>query len=482
MNTLHKTKSNNPESGVALIIALLVLLIITAVGFGMISMSTTETNISSNYRDQQTAFFAARAGLEEVRDRLRSGAPNSLNGIVPTNLPGQNNGVLYTTNPANGEVVAPWNTAANNYPDTEICREAACTNGVPAGNPWYTNPAAAVASATYAANPTLNWKWARLTVKTNKTAATAGAYSVDGTTSAGPQRVCWNGSNQVLAGVAATDCGANGAVYSLTVLAVTPSGSRRMLQYELTLNVNIPVVAALYTRLASDTGQALNVTGFTDPVCSASPTYGAASGSSTVTTPGSGNVTGSPSGTINNYGWTLGDMSRLINPLLPTATDITTVSGITNAGGTPPSYTLPQGSLGTPPTVTRDSSQAITSITAPGTPITYKTPPVDTLTLGGSGPITGQGVLIVQGNLTIDVGRGFDYYGLIVATGNITFMSSTNSSVTPHIHGAILGGGSFSAPISNFGGSISVHQNSCMVQQALSGVFYRTVANREMMN
>ena len=131
--------------------------------------------------------------------------------------------------------------------------------------------------------------------------------------------------------------------------------------------------------------------------------------------------------------------------------------------------------------MTRNGSQAITAITAPGTPITYATPAVGTLTLGGGpGGINGQGVLVVQGNLVIDVATGFNYYGLIVVTGNITMISSSNSSVMPNFNGAVIGGGTFSAPISNFGGSISLHQNACAVQSAMTGLFYRTVANREM--
>jgi Tfp pilus assembly protein PilX len=478
-------KAKTSERGIALIVALMLLLLISAALMGMIMMSNTETNVSANFRDEQTAFFAAKAGIEEVRDRLRSGATNTLTTntfftLSPTPLPGANNGVLYITNPGPGETVNPWNTAPDtqgsvHYPDTEICQEVTCTSGVPGASPWYTSTAA---STSYAASPQLNWKWVRVMSKTNLSGAgTARVNSVDGATNA--NRVCWNGANEVV--TSAGDCGGNAPVYVLTALAVTSSGSRRMIQFEETLNVNIPIVAALYTRLSSDTGQALNVTGVTDPVCSAASVYGAASGTSTVTTPGSGNVTGSPTGTINNYGWTLGDMSRLIGPLISNSTSITTVPGITHDSSNPPNYSLTNGSLGTMPTVTRNGSQAITAITAPGTPITYATPIVGNLTLGGgSGGINGQGVLIVQGNLTIDVATGFNYYGLIVVTGNVTMISSSNASVMPNINGALIGGGTFSAPIANFGGSISLHQNACAVQSSLSGQFYKTVANREM--
>src|ERR1700730_12643695 len=71
-------KSKSSERGVALVIALLTLLLVSAILMGMIVASNSETNISTNFRDEQTAFFAARAGIEEVRDRLRPSATPTL--------------------------------------------------------------------------------------------------------------------------------------------------------------------------------------------------------------------------------------------------------------------------------------------------------------------------------------------------------------------------------------------------------------------
>jgi Tfp pilus assembly protein PilV len=476
------TKTSNSQSGVALLVALMALLIISAAAAAMIMMSNSETYTSSNFKDEQVAFFASKAGLEEIRDRMMTTASNSLSTVLPTNLPGTTNGVLYVTNDPTAQ---PWNTTGSKYPDDEICKEVACSSNVPAGAPWYTTNAA---SATYAATPKLPWKWVRITLKTNKSSGgTVHTNSVDGATNG--NLVCWNGTNETV--TATADCGAQTPVYVATALATTASGSRRMTQFEERLNLKVPVVAALYSKLGTNVGDALNVTGATDPVCNMPSTYGAASGTSTVTTPGGGNVTGSPQGTINNYGWSQGNMSGLVNPLLLNSTSITTVPGVTGPTGNPPTYTLPHGSLGTPPTVTYNGGQAITAITSPGVSAIYNTPvlagtgspaPVGTFTIGGgAGGVSGSGVLIVQGNLTIDVGTGFNYFGLILATGNITMISSTNASVTPNIHGAIIAGGSFSAPISNFGGSISIHQNACMVQSALGPQFYRTVAVRELM-
>src|ERR1700736_5722314 len=109
MSARRKKNANSSERGIALVIVLLVLLLITMVVAGMMIMSTTDTAIGANFRDEQRAFFAARAGLEEVRDRLRSTATNSLNGSLPTALPGAPNSVLYITNPLPGETVAPAN-------------------------------------------------------------------------------------------------------------------------------------------------------------------------------------------------------------------------------------------------------------------------------------------------------------------------------------------------------------------------------------
>jgi len=258
MIALHRKKRSSSERGFALIIAMLVLLLITAIGMGMLLAATTETSISSNFRDEQVSFFAAKAGLEEVRDRLRPSAPNSLSALLPTSVAGSNNAVLYVTNPlAVTDPVSPWNTGAtgnignafaygraNGYPDNGICNRMPCPGGV-AGTGWYT---ATTASAAYAASPPLPWKWVRVVAKTNTATSNAtGVLSVDGANQA--LRVCWNGANEVTIGNGFTSCPVANAgympVYELTALAVTPSGSRRMLQAELSSNPPLAFPAAL---------------------------------------------------------------------------------------------------------------------------------------------------------------------------------------------------------------------------------------------
>src|SRR5260370_37264439 len=97
---MRKHNFRHKERGVALLIALLALLLISAVGLGMVYMSNTETSINANYKDTQTAFFAMRAGLEEMRDRMRSDA--TFPSGPPTAIPGNPNSILYFLDPSGG--------------------------------------------------------------------------------------------------------------------------------------------------------------------------------------------------------------------------------------------------------------------------------------------------------------------------------------------------------------------------------------------
>src|ERR1700730_5885344 len=94
------------ERGVALILALIALLILTSIGLSMMFMADTETSINSNYRDAQTAYYAAKAGLEEARDRMRSDAGATISASLPTALPGAVGGALYILNATGSETVA----------------------------------------------------------------------------------------------------------------------------------------------------------------------------------------------------------------------------------------------------------------------------------------------------------------------------------------------------------------------------------------
>ncbi len=241
MKMMARTKRRK-ESGMALLLTLFALLLLSALGLFMALSSDTETRIDANYGSNLRAYYAARSGLEEVRDRVKY--QSSLGGfadLLPQNVAGQSGGVLYILNPAAGETVDPTNSS-NPYFDDELCH--AYNSGIAAGTKCTTVPGVsgwnmpAQASLAPSDGP-LGYKWIRINMKTNRIAA---PYFVDqtGTTAPLDTRVCWDGQTEQLSpGGTSAACDANGmqTVYMLTSLAVVPSinglnGSRKLLRFE----------------------------------------------------------------------------------------------------------------------------------------------------------------------------------------------------------------------------------------------------------
>src|SRR5512146_1972279 len=103
-----KRKFRDRNSGVALLACLLALMLLTAIALGLMYLGDAETRTNDNFRSSQQAYFAAVAGLQNVRERmmLANVAPHQI--VPPTAMPGSSNSVLYVLNPAGaGESVTP---------------------------------------------------------------------------------------------------------------------------------------------------------------------------------------------------------------------------------------------------------------------------------------------------------------------------------------------------------------------------------------
>jgi Tfp pilus assembly protein PilX len=253
------------ESGVALVFALLALLLLSAIAASLVLMTNTETAVNSNYRRERVADFAAKAGFEEVRDRMMASNPASINANLPVSPPPGNNTVLYLLNEGNAPgTVKPW-VAGNAYMDDELCHDGynfpgqqgpaasdvRCTT-VPNNN--YSLPpvnSTAPYSGTSAAIP---YKWVRVAMKVNDTVqGIANTYWVNPAQPATTQ-VCWNGATEILLSGAATcqtmaqlavPVYAN-PVYVITSLGVSGSGTRKMVQAEVALDPLQPFPYGLY--------------------------------------------------------------------------------------------------------------------------------------------------------------------------------------------------------------------------------------------
>jgi Tfp pilus assembly protein PilX len=482
----QKRNFKNRQRGVALVAAMITLLIISAITAGMIILANTETNTSANFRDEQRAFFSAKGGFEEVRDRMRQSATDTLRtaGVLPTTLPGTSNSVLYVLNPLNGQTVAPWGGNPVNFADDEICKETTtitCSSGLPSGSGWYTTN---TASTTYAASPVLDWKWVRLNLKQNNTIA---PYYTNGA-SANTMQVCWNGTNEYadpLPGCTAP----NLPIYVLTTLAVTPSGSRRMIQTEIAedrLNFKAPSAVTLDGTGDIFTGGNSNqwgVNGIDQPGC----------GSTTVGPP------------VDAIG-------------VPDNVDATTIAGSSTDIPRPGNYT---GAGGTTPDVANVSStmpanlQTVSSLqTLMSTVENNVTQPVlngnvtdhnfisnGTVTdpqiifvngnVSISGSVTGYGILAVNGTVNITGTLTWNGIVLVIGLGNFTTSGTSvyngailvAQTIDPITHNLLTTPGPGSAIFNtNGGGHGGVQYSSGCIALATNLSTFHVVAIRELMN
>jgi Tfp pilus assembly protein PilX len=210
------------ESGIAMLLAIFTLLLLTALGLTLLCASDLETNIAANYRDKQVSMYGALSGLQEARDRLKpvlcdpsvyavGACPAPAIEMRDKTLPTvDNHSVVYVVNPLNGEAIEPWNPS-NPYFDTELCKEnilglspgsgASCpvdSTSVPSGDDWYTvlndtqTPAGVYRTGTSLIPTPLSFKWVRITVKTDKMTPAWVSKSPTGNTVE-----CWTGTHQI---------------------------------------------------------------------------------------------------------------------------------------------------------------------------------------------------------------------------------------------------------------------------------------------
>jgi Tfp pilus assembly protein PilX len=486
MITGKREGTKKSERGIALIIALLTLLLVSAISIGLIAMSNTETNISANFRDEQTAFFAARAGTEEIRDRLRGAATNSLSGNLPTVVPGNTNGVLYVTNPLGAEAVAPW-TSGSSYTDREICNEVTCASGTPAGAPWYTT---ASASASYAANPTLIWKWTRVTLDTNRTHA---PNYVNGSNASGTlnNQICWNGTNEFVLPTGVANCPSATPpampVYLLTSFAVNPSGAHRMVQSEVTLNIIPPLPGALTFAGPNPVYGSTNSNPFhIDGTDSASPACPPAGNKPAIAAYDSAGATALTT-----------DLARPDHYTgYPPGSSTAVAPSVSNTG---PSATPPANTMGTLATVsglqnlvdavTAMADQVIPAGSSP-TAIGTASNPLVTVVQGdlSLAAVHGYGILLVEGNLTFTGNTSWDGVILVIGNGNLTVSGGGGGQINGGVLVANINtgvvGNTPGSPVLNWsgGGGNGIYYNSCDVDSLYNNrSAYRVVATHELM-
>lgn len=240
--------SKTRQRGAALLLCLFALLLLTSIGAFLYLSSGTETRISANYGSGMDAYYAAKFGIQEVRDRVSYTSndprfPGRVDGLadrLPTDIAGNPNGVFYVLNPAPGETLDPANPASR-YFDDELCHDY--NSGAAKGTRCSSVPGVAnweLPTQLSQASPgtATALKWVRINMKTNRI---SDPFFVDATNLAATMDlpICWDGKKELLSPAApAPPCDANGLqnVYMLTSLAVTPglrdNAARRLLRSE----------------------------------------------------------------------------------------------------------------------------------------------------------------------------------------------------------------------------------------------------------
>jgi hypothetical protein len=412
MKALAKNRRQT-ERGAALVIAIFTLMLISVVATAMILMADSETAMKGNYKSAMQAFYDAKAGLEEGRGRLWPNNPNSIancvfpgpGAMMPTNPAPR---VCYIVNPSPGEAVNPLDLSAGNpYADFEYQQEWGAPVTGAAVQPFI-NSTSAVAGAGIA-GPL--YKWVRITARSEASAK----LDVDGDgQTPDPNPLVYDGMQQLVSAGGPVP----GAVQVLTVtaLAVTPYGSRRMVQYT--------VAPSALTAALSTFPSALTLDG--NGVIFHGPSGGTDGGSSTFRI--DGNDSSAPAGTSSGVpaiGYTnSNDYSSSDSGLSAAAASKNYLSpaGVSNVGFLPPSTpSMPNGlplMLQTPSGldvlvqgITANADKVITG------PVT-QTDASNFFPTGMSA--TNPMITVVNGDLTIN-GWHNTGYGLLLVTGQLKY-------------------------------------------------------------
>jgi len=231
-------RGRKSEEGIALLISIFVLLLISVVAISLVVSSGTESALAGNYRSATGVYDAAMAGLEEVRARLRPNSPISFKNTDPLFLPAGTPldpcSPVYVINPLGGETVAPWDPAST-YPDTEFNQEftGICPAGSLPPNPsprafsiWNTNPLNGLPF------PGPSYKWVRINGVTEQSLK-LDVVPYDGT---------WNDATPIYYDGTLNNNSSGSQVLEVTALAVLPNGSQKLVQY---LVSSVPISPAV---------------------------------------------------------------------------------------------------------------------------------------------------------------------------------------------------------------------------------------------
>lgn len=410
MTVRKQIRAKGTEIGVALLISIFILLLISVVAIALIVSSSTESSLAGNYRSATGVYFGATAGLEEARGRLSSKDPNSFKNTAPGFLPTPGTplaigSVAYVLNP--GPTDAIGSMLSTTYQDKEYDTEfgAGALGGATVTTTtsvWNNNPL-----NTLSFPPPL-YKWVRINAVTEKSlnllVAPSFSPPYDATTP-----VYYDG-------VQLNISGSGSQVLEVTALASLPNGGQKIVQYLVApMIVNLIFPAALTMDGYSDAFSSPDHSVFqirgdadsSDAACSSMPYPVPAIGvpdSADVGSVTSG-IPVTPHDETGNFTGTGGppSVSNVRSLLTP---NLQTVQGLNQ---------LAQTIIQNADAVISDPSGNANQSNLPSA-------------MSSTNPMTiavqGDPTQPLQGNFFL--GPGFTGYGLLLVTGNFTYATDSN--------------------------------------------------------
>lgn len=456
------TVQRNQETGVALMLALVLLLLMTAIAVGLISMSNIENAINTNLKASETQYFAARAGTEEARSRLLPSAVDQFGNLIaltapalPAAPPDAGGKVLYILNGVTLAQITTPPTLGNPNPyfDNQLCHDVPGGAGGLVRTPFSVRcttmmPANLITTTPSVAPYSLDYKWVRVMIKENA----SGPYTV---APSQPPRygVCWDKSSipaREIVTSSVANCAPGGSlplaqpVYLITSLAVSPSGTtRRMVQVETSLGMNYTPSYSIF-----GTSTACPAVVFTGNGKTAS--FTAVAGDTTNPPPSTNLTSGADVGT--NGGISLGGNA--------------TIAGNADVASNPPCFT--PNKMNSPATATSVASQTFPVWPAPNPapPTSNTTYTKDTTLAPGNlyGNITGSGTSTIT--LQVPDGQGTSANPAIFIMNSLTLAGQSTLTIAPKSGSAcggtttcyvqvVLAGNGTSTPLSLTGSSLN---------------------------
>jgi hypothetical protein len=517
MKTNYNSSRKQKESGVALLVAIFVLMLISVIAISLIIASGGESALEGNYRSSAAAHLAGTAGLEEARGRLlKKNADyfnNTIANFIPTATPLNVGQVRYILNPNAGQGETLANLLAN-FPDNEYAVEFGAAP-VPANVLTIPSVSTVTAGGTTYYGP--EFKWVRINAATERSINTdvnGGGLDptntplyYDPTGLPKPSLIVppmLGVAPNLVPNLVATP-NAQQAL-EVTTLAVLPDGTRKLLQYvvaPVSYPLNFPSALTLAGNNVQFGGAASNQyfvngtdgSGNPPPVAGCNPTGNVFSA---VGTTGANNVTnivdplnpiapytGIPNNRDDHY------IGTLPNPLPPLPNPYPSVGNVALTTGLQTPASLDQ----IVQTITNNADVVINgNATQANMPAGMSASNPETIVVNGdfsmTGNFTGYGLLVVTGNFSYSGTTGWKGIILVVGQGTTTFLG--NGGGSNEFDGAIFSAttrdangnelpafGNVGFDISGGGGN-GIYYNSCWINQANQPPTYQVLSFREL--